>query len=291
MAPLRRFAAGLAAMLRRRQIDRDLDDELHAYLEAAIEEKRRAGLSLAEATRTARAELGSLAAVKDHTRDAGWESRVESLVQDVRYAARTLRRSPGFAAVAIVTLALGIGGNTAIFQLADAVRLRPLPVSHPEQLVEIRMTHPERGRMGTFSGRRPLFTYAMWEELKKRQQAFAGVVAWGAYPVNVSNSQTAQLAQGVWVSGGFFDVLGVAPQIGRLLSERDDTPGCGSPAAVLGHAFWKRRSTAAIRTWSAGRSCSTSTRLKSSAWRPASSSASKSGAPSTSRCRSAPSGS
>ena len=99
----------------------------------------------------------------------------------------TLRQSPGFTAVAILTLALGIGANTAIFQLADAVRLRPLPVEHPEQLVEVRMADPTRGRMGTFAGRRPLFTYALWEELRQRQQAFPGVLAWSAYPVNLSD--------------------------------------------------------------------------------------------------------
>jgi putative ABC transport system permease protein len=241
MALLRRFASGVAALFRRRQAERELDDELGAYLDASIQEKLQSGLDRADAERAARAEIGSLAAVKDHTRDAGWESHVESAVQDVRYAVRTLRRSPGFAAVAIITLALAIGGNTAIFQLADAVRLRPLPVAHPEQLVEVRMANPERGRMGTFAGRRPLYTHAMWESLQRRQQAFSGLVAWGAYPVNVSASRTVQAEQGLWVSGSFFEVLGVSPQLGRLLAPADDHPGCGSPVAVLGHAFWKRQ--------------------------------------------------
>ena len=134
------------------------------------------------ARQAALAEMGSVAAIKDHTRDAGWESWVEGVVQDVRYAVRTLRRAPGFSLTVFLTLTIAIGGNTAIFQLADAVRLRPLAVDRPEQIFEVHTMHPERGRMGTFSGRRPLFTYALWDEFRQRQRAFSGVAAWGAYP-------------------------------------------------------------------------------------------------------------
>jgi predicted permease len=238
---LRRVLGGFDALFRNHRVERDLDDELRAYLEASIEERMRAGATRDDATRAARAGMGSLEAVKDHTRDAGWEARLESVSQDFRYAIRTLRRSPGFSVVAILTLALGIGANTAIFQLADAVRLRPLPVAHPEQLVEVRMADPSRGRMGTFAGRRPLFTYALWEEFRQRQQVFPGVLAWSAYPVNVSGGADAQFVQGLWVSGDFFSVLGAAPHLGRLLTSNDDQPGCGSPVAVLGHAFWQRQ--------------------------------------------------
>jgi predicted permease len=166
---------------------------------------------------------------------------VESLWQDVRYAIRLSFRSPGFTCAAVASLALGIGTTTAIFQLADAVRLRPLPVNHPEQLAEIRMADPTRGRMGTFAGRRPLFTNALWEEFRRRQQAFSGVLAWSAYPVNLATRGEARFVQGLWVSGDFFNVLAVTPHLGRLLTPQDDRPGCGSPAAVLGYAFWQRQ--------------------------------------------------
>jgi putative ABC transport system permease protein len=169
------------------------------------------------------------------------ESIVEQFCQDVRYALRSLGKAPGMTAVTIATLAIAIGANTAIFQLADAVRLRPLPVDRPDQLVEVRMADPTRGRIGTFAGRRPLFTNALWEELRRRQQAFSGVVAWGAYPVNVSTRGEAQFVQGLWVSGDFFNVLGVRPHLGRLFTSSDDQPGCGSPATVLGYAFWRRQ--------------------------------------------------
>ena len=225
MGLFKRIVAGCRSLLRRAQVERELDAELQDFLTNAVEHKTRSGLSREAAIRAARLEMGSAAAVKDGVRDIGWESIVDRSWQDVRFAIRNLRKSPGFAVVTILTLAIGIGASTAIYQLADAVRLRPLPVEHPEQLVEIRMADPTRGRVGTFAGRRPLFTNALWEALRHRQQAFAGIVAWGVYPVNLSNRGDAQFVQGIWVSGDFFNVLGVRPHLGRLLASSDDQPG------------------------------------------------------------------
>jgi len=241
MSLIARLVAGCRGLLQRQRVERDLDDELQAYLDEATEQHIRAGMTPDAARRAARAAFGSVAAVKDHTRDTGWEAMVEGVWRDVRYAVRALRRAPGFSATVVLTLSIAIGGNAAIFQLADAVQLRPLPVDRPEQIVEVRMAHPERGRMGTFSGRRPLFTFALWNELRQRQRAFTGLAAWGAYPVNVAPGNIAQLGQGIWVSGGYFATLGVTPHLGRLLTESDDRPGCGTPAAVLGYGFWKRQ--------------------------------------------------
>ena len=236
-----RLTVACRALIQRTRIDRELDEELQAYLEASTDALVDDGMTRDEAARTARANMGSVAAIKDHTRDAGWESTIEGLWQDVRYAARALRKAPGFSLTVFFTLAIAIGGNTAIFQLADAVRLRPLPVDRPEDIVEVRMTHPERGRMGRFSGRRPLFTYALWNELRQRQRAFTDLAAWSASPVNVAPGNTAQPAQGLWVNGGFFTTFGIAPHLGRLFDERDDQPGCGNHVAVLSHAFWTRQ--------------------------------------------------
>ncbi len=135
MRRLRRVAAGVVGVLQRRRQSQELDAELQAFLEMAIDAKVRAGMSREAATRAARIELGSAAAVKDYVRDVGWESVLETTWQDVGYAARTLRRAPVFTVVTVVSLALGIGANTAIFTLLNTLMLRSLPVSHPEELL------------------------------------------------------------------------------------------------------------------------------------------------------------
>ena len=125
----------MRALLWRGRHDNDLDDELRAYFETTVEQNIAAGMSRDEGLRAARISIGSLEATKDAVRDVGWESRLDSIWRDVRHAFRGLRRSPGFAAVAILTLALGIGVNTAIFSVVNSLLLRALPVAAPETLV------------------------------------------------------------------------------------------------------------------------------------------------------------
>ena len=130
-----RISAGLRALTNRGRVEREMDEELRGFIDASIEQKRRAGLTPDEAARVARIEMGSPNAVKHHIRSAGWETAIETLWQDTRFSLRGLAKSPGFTVIALLSLALGIGGNTAIFTLINQVLLRNLPVRNPEQLV------------------------------------------------------------------------------------------------------------------------------------------------------------
>jgi putative ABC transport system permease protein len=160
--------------------------------------------------------------------------------QDIRHGARLLKRSPGFFTVATLSLALGIGANTAIFQLLDAVRLRLLPVPHPEQLAELQIAENEHCCSGNFSAQYSNLTYPQWEQIRSHQQAFSGIFAWSNQDFNLAAGGDVRMARGLWVSGDYFKTLGVQPQIGRMLATEDDRAGCGSPGAVISHAFWQR---------------------------------------------------
>src|SRR5260221_5066844 len=148
MSLFRKFAIGLRSLFRKNQVDRELDEELAAYLEMEAAEKMRQGLSRKDALREVQLERGSLEVTKELVRSGGWEFFVETCWQDLRFALRVLRKSPGFTTTAILTLALGIGANTAIFQLLDAVRLRSLPVPSPDELAQIEIRAGEIGLLG-----------------------------------------------------------------------------------------------------------------------------------------------
>src|SRR6266853_2083639 len=152
---------------------------------------------------------------------------LDAILQDVRYAFRALRGSPGFAVVAILSLALGIGANTAIFSLIDSVILKTLPVAHPEQLLQVTM-----GKSGTF-------TNPIWEQLRDRQDVFSGIFAYGGGRFNLAAGGEARYAQGNFASGQFFDTLGLHALIGRTLTTGDDKRGCAG-TAVLSYGFWQR---------------------------------------------------
>src|SRR5215208_2219253 len=164
---------------------------------------------------------------------------MRNLFRDLLYGVRMLRKSPGFTLVAVLTLALGVGANTAIFQLIDAVRLRALPVEDPKALVGVQLADMSKAR-GSFNSDYPIVTNAIWEQLRDRQEAFAGLFAWGPDTLNLARGGEARFARAMWVSGDFFNTLGVRPELGRVLTRDDDRKGCGSPAAVVSHAFWKR---------------------------------------------------
>src|ERR1700756_2125821 len=239
MALLKNFVAGLRGLFHKEQVEREMDAELKEFLDAATREKIRAGMTSDQATRAARIEMGCMEAVKESVRAASWESRAETIWTDLRFGARLLRLNPLFAAAAILSLALGIGANTAIFQLIDAVRLRTLPVKNAQEIARVAIDH--RGSAtGHFSSRYPDLTYAMWDQIRKQQQGFSEVFAWGPNVFNIAPGGEVHNVQGLWVSGEFFETLGVEPALGRLLTPADDPLGCGSPGAAISYAFWQR---------------------------------------------------
>jgi predicted permease len=223
---------------RSKQRERDLERELRSHLDLEAEELRASGLSAGEARFAAQRAFGNTAYVKEAAREMwGWAS-IERLMQDMRYGVRQLKLSPGFTLVAVTSLALGIGANTAIFQLLDAVRLRSMPVPNPQELVEVRVANGTGG-IGVSTGDNPQMTNPLWEELRDHQEAFSGAFAWGNDTFSLGDGANARNVRGAWVSGGFFRVLGIDPARGRLLDYRDDRHGCGASVAVIGYGLWR----------------------------------------------------
>ena len=162
-----------------------------------------------------------------------------SLWKDVRYSLRQLGNSPAFTFIAILTLALGIGANTAIFQLIDSIRLRSIPVKNPEELATVRIADRHWGS-GQFSSQYSQLTFPMWEQIRDRQQGFTQIAVWSNQLFNLATGGEVHYAKALRVSGEFFHVLGVEPLLGRLLGPEDDHPGCAIGAANISFAFWQR---------------------------------------------------
>ena len=199
----------------------DLDDEIRHHLQMAGEDRGAAA---------ARREFGNLTLIKEVTREMwGWAS-FDRLAQDLRYALRAFRRSPGFVAVAILSLALGIGANTAIFSLIDAVLLKSLPVRHPEELVQVVMSGGDNEIW---------WSNPLWEQVRDRQDVFSGMFAFGGSEFNLARGGELRGVSGNWVSGDHFSTLGISTVLGRVLSRDDDYRGCPG-AAVLSYDFWQR---------------------------------------------------
>ena len=218
--------------------DAELREELETHLKMAVADRVARGQDPREAAAAARRERGNLSQIQEATRDVWARRWLEHLGQDLRYALRTFRRNPGFALVAILSLTLGIGANTALFEVVNAVRLRALPVTDPANLVEIRIADME-GARGNFQTWHPAVTHPIWREIQARREPFSGLFAWSRQTFNLAEGGEARLAEGLWVSGEFFSTLGIRPQAGRLLSANDDTAGCAA-RVVLGDGFWRR---------------------------------------------------
>jgi hypothetical protein len=166
-------------------------------------------------------EFGNTLRLREESNDVwGW-AWLDNAWRDLRYGARLLRLSPGFTAVALLSLALGIGANTAIFQLLNTLRLSSLPVQDPAELASVEIAN-RTWYSGSFTGRYADVTYPLWEQLRDRQQAFSGIFAWGVDTFNLAQGGEVQPAEGIWVSGDFFQILGVQPLLGRVFVSSAD---------------------------------------------------------------------
>jgi putative ABC transport system permease protein len=224
----------------RREWDEERHREIQAYIDIETDDNLARGMSPEDARSAAFRKFGNPTLVREEIYRMNTVTLVENVFQDVAYGARQLRRNPSFALVAVLSLALGIGANTAIFQLLNAVRLRSLPVQNPQELVDVRVSAGKSGRTGSFSTRYPFVTNSQWELIRDRQQVFSGAFAWAPDQLNLATGGQVRWAQAIYVSGGYFNVLGVVPELGRVLSAADDYRGCGSQSAVISNAFWQR---------------------------------------------------
>jgi predicted permease len=245
------ISIGLRSLLERTRVEGEMDEELRGFMDASAEEKRRAGMTAEEAVRAARVEMGSANAVKHRVWSARWESTLEGLLQDTRVSVRMLLKSPGFTAIALLSLALGIGGNTAIFTLINQVMLHNLPVRDPEQLVTFGTSSDAGIAGGIDIGSYSLFPWYFARQLQADPGPFQGIASYCSFYDKVivglpaadgagASNTPAILAPASLVSGNYFSVLGAQPFMGRAINPSDDaTPGSGA-VVMLSHHFWQQ---------------------------------------------------
>ncbi|MBS1874933.1 MAG: ABC transporter permease [Acidobacteria bacterium] len=241
----------IKALISPRRTEQELDEELRFHLDMQARKHQAAGAGPDAARRRAAVEFGGVEAVREECRDARGVSLVTDVGRDIRYGLRMLRKSPGFTAIAVLSLGAGIGANAGIFSLIDAVLYRMLPVSHPEQLTIMRWgaskslditstwATSEGDRRGNWTI--DVVTWPIFNELRKGARTLSGVI--GFSPVARASLVVrgeASVTSGMFVSGNFFEMLGVKPLIGRLL-ESDDDAADGLPAVVIGYGMWDRQ--------------------------------------------------
>ena len=240
---MKNIGMGLRSLLAKRRVEQELDEELEAFVDAAAADKQKLGMGADQARRAAIAEMGSRNAVKHQVWSSRWESRVEAVLRDVRIGVRGLAKSPGFTAVALLTLALGIGANTAIFTLLNAVLLRPLPVPHPEQLYLFGHGKWVGSMDGMPDKSWQLFSYPLYRDFAAQTSSFAGVAAVSSIQMGSHTSIAGGSPEHVridLVSGSYFNVLEVPPALGRVIAESDDRTAGASPVAVASYGWFQR---------------------------------------------------
>ena len=220
-------------LFRRARTERRIDAELRFHLEQQIADYIVGGLAPEEARRRTRLEFGGLDQVKEECRDVGAARLIETLLQDVHYGLRQFRRNPGFAAVAVITLALGIGANTAIFSVIDAVLLAPLPYTRSDRLVMMLQSNPFTKSLWSFS-------YPDFLDWQRAARSFQHVEGALSHDFNLTSLGVPAHLDGMEVSAGFFSSLGIKPVLGRYFTQEEDRPG-GAPAVIISHRLFTDR--------------------------------------------------
>lgn len=222
-----------------RRVEEDFSQELEEHLAMLTEENIRRGMTLDEAKRAARVRLGGMTQLRETHRELhGWVA-METIFQDMRYALRTLRKSPGFTVVCVLTLALGIGASTTIFSVVNSVLLRPLSYPNHDRLARIGERHPRNGcgLCGPFGNA----TYANFNDLERESTTVENIAAFRYWTFNLTEDGEPEQVFGALVSGNFFAALGSRPLLGRMIAPEDDAPGGDNHVAVLSYALWQRR--------------------------------------------------
>jgi putative ABC transport system permease protein len=232
MSLWRQLTRGVRALANRSAADQDVADEVQHYLEQAAAAHLKRGLSPEEALRAARIELGNVTSVREEVRGYGWENLIETLFADLRYAARRLRAEPGFTAVAVLTLSLGIGGTTAIFSVVHPILFESLPYPGASRIAMIWELVP--------GGARNEGTFGMYSELAQRQHSFDAVAALKPWQPTMTGAEQPERFDGQRVSASYFGVFGVAPRLGRAFLPTEDQ-GNGPDVVVLSDGLWRRR--------------------------------------------------
>lgn len=214
--------------------------ELAGHLESLTEENIRRGMTREEAERVARVRFGGMTQLQEtHREQHGWPG-AETILQDVRYALRTLRKAPGFTLVCVLTLGLGIGASTAIFSVVNGVLLRALPYPNHDRLVRIGEKHSGNGcgLCGSFGNA----TYANFNDLERAANTLENISAFREWSFNLTGDVEPEQVPGALVSGNFFAAMGSKPVVGRMITPEDDAPGGDNHVVVLSYALWQRRS-------------------------------------------------
>ena len=230
-------------LFRRDDVERELNAELEDHIVRAAEKYERAGMTPGDAMRRARIEFGGVDRTKEEARDARGTAHLETLVQDIRYAARSLRNQPGFTLAVVAILGIGIGANSAVFTLVDGLLLQPLPMPHSDQLVIVGDPAAVHSAW-TGSPETDYVSYPVFADVRDRNSVFSAVYANGAaddLDVAIGDAESLEHPRGRFVSGGFFSVLQVPAYAGRTFTAAEDvTPG-QDPVAVISYAYWQRR--------------------------------------------------